>query len=91
MTVVFDHIEDVVKLDERRQKIIVLISCSLILALERREGFHFYTRTDLMDSGDLALNAVVLDAGATRPLVPRHVDTHHMLASGEVLEEKTVF
>ncbi len=48
-----------------------------------------HTRTDLVDSGDLALNAVVLDAGATRALVPRHVDTHHMLASGEILGEKT--
>lgn len=41
-----------------------------------------------MDSADLALNAVVLGTSATRALVPRHVHTHHMLASGEMLHKK---
>ena len=47
------------------------------------------TRTDLVDSSDLALNAVVFCPGATRPLVSRHVHTDHMLVSGEILEGKT--
>lgn len=47
------------------------------------------TRTDLVDSADLALNAVVLCPGATRPLVSRHVNADHVLVSGEKLEEKT--
>lgn len=45
--------------------------------------------TDLVDAADLTLDAVVLSAGATCPLVSRHVHTHQMTVSGEVLEEKT--
>lgn len=47
------------------------------------------SKPDLVDSVDLALNAVVLSASASRPLVSRHVHTHNMLVYREVLEVKT--
>lgn len=50
---------------------------------------HTNTRTDLVDSAGLTLNAVVLGPGATRPPAPRQVQTHHMLVSGEMLVKKT--
>lgn len=59
-----------------------LASCSLCMT---RQCAH----THLVDSADLTLDAVVLGPGATRPLVARHVHTHHMLVSGEVLRGKS--
>lgn len=45
--------------------------------------------TDLVDSADLTLDTVVLWPSTTRSVVSRHVQTHHMLAFGEILVEKT--
>jgi len=44
--------------------------------------------THLVYSGDLTLDAVVLGAGASRALVSRHVHAHHVLTSGQELQEK---
>lgn len=49
---------------------------------------HAHTRcTDLVDSADLTLDAVVLDPCATCSLVTWHVQTHHMPVLGEILQE----